>query len=387
MNLFSLLAVDNGIEMRGDAFLPPQGSTFAQSTDWAFYVITWISVLFFCIVVGAMLLFMIKYRRRPDQQMKPAPTHHTLLEITWSVVPLVIVIILFFVGFVGFSDQFTPPSNATNVEVDAKKWAFTFTYSNGGVSGGELWVEVNKPVRLVMTSSDVLHGFYVPAMRAHRNIVPGRVTDLWFTPIELGTYNVFCTQYCGDGHSTMHADLHVVSHEELEAKLREFADVFHTKDPVTGAMKDVAYEDVGKKLYTTLGCNACHSVNPGERIRGPSWGNMYLYHQTLTSGHEVAPDVNGMPTAEQFKSWEAYLDESIMAPSKEIVANYENIMPSFDAQLGSTDPKSQAYQKRKALIAYIKSLSDRYNKDVKAADSFKHVVAETQPDTQPQNGK
>ncbi len=358
-NLFSLASLG----------LPDSASKFGEIMDPIWDLILWVTVFFFAIISGTLILFMIKYRRREGRVLEEAPTHHTALEISWSIIPLIIVLAIFYIGAKGFNDSNVAPTNAYPIEVDAKKWNFSFTYPNGG-NDGELWVVKDQPIRLMMTSEDVLHGLYIPAFRAHRNIIPGRVTDMWFQPTVLGDYNIFCTQYCGAGHSNMTTMVHVVNQKEFDQKLVEMADLFHKKQP-DGKVENVPYIEVGKRLYTQLGCVTCHSVD-GSRGQGPSWKDMYLHLQKLQPGCMQAggqiEDVPGKPTDKEFHDWEDYLNRSIQNPGADIVETFQNIMPSFSAQL---DGSPYNVKKRLALIEYIKSLSDRDTPDVQASDPTK----------------
>jgi cytochrome c oxidase subunit II len=359
--------------------LPEPAAKFAATMDPIWDLILWVTLFFFAIICGTLILFIIKYRRREGRVLEAAPTHHTTLELAWSIIPLIIVLAIFYIGAKGFNDSNVAPTNSYPVEVDAKKWNFSFTYPNGG-NDGELWCVKDQPVRLIMTSEDVLHGFYVPAFRAHRNIVPGRVTEMWFQPTTLGDYNVFCTQYCGDGHSNMTTHVHVVDQKRFDLELARMADLFHQDG------KPVEYADVGKRLYTQMGCVTCHSTD-GARGQGPSWKNLYLYGQKLQpgcmqSGGQIE-DVPGKPTDTQFKDWDQYLNRAIQNPGADVVETYQNIMPGFSAQL---DGAPYNIKKRKAIIEYIKSLSDRYTPDVKKEDPTKPApedASTTAPATAP----
>jgi len=348
--------------------LPEAASKFGETVDPIWDLVLWTSIFFFAIIVGTLILFMIKYRRRAGHVQEKAPTHHTTLELAWSIIPLIVVMVIFVLGAKGFNDTNVAPSNAYVIQVDAKKWTFSFTYPNGG-SDPEIWVVKDQPVRLVMTSEDVIHGLYIPAFRAHRNIVPGRINEMWFQATQLGDFNVFCTQYCGNGHSNMTTMVHVRSQKEFDAKLAEMGDLFHKK--TGGSVEIVPFVDVGKKLYTQLGCATCHSLD-GTRLQGPTWKNLYLYTQELEpgaiqSGGKVAGVEARVPTADEFRDWDTYLNRSIANPAADIVKTYQNIMPGFTSQLDGA-PDSQNVLKRRAIIEFIKTLSDRYTPEVLAAD-------------------
>jgi len=187
-------------------WLPRQGSTVASEIDASWGIVYWLSVFFFALITFLLVYFIVRYRARPGYRMGDSPEHNTPLEVFWSVVPTLIVIYLFWIGYKGYLNMATPPQNAYEVLVNGQKWNWLFTYPNGHVDP-ELHVPVDTPVRLVMTSSDVIHSFYVPDFRIKRDVVPGRYNKLWFEAVEPGTHDVFCAEYCGTNHSTMLAKL------------------------------------------------------------------------------------------------------------------------------------------------------------------------------------
>ncbi len=388
--------------------LPDAAAKYAETMDPIWDLILWVTTFFFAIIVGTLILFMIKYRRREGRVLEDAPTHHTVLEAAWSIIPLIIVIVIFFIGAKGFNESNVAPDNAYVIQVHAKTWSFSFSYPNGG-SDSELWVMKDQPVRLVMQSDDFLHGLYIPAFRAHRNVVPGRIVEMWFQATKLGDFPIECTQYCGKGHSDMTTWVHVVTQNEFDAKLVALADPFHTKDAKTGKMVDVPYPEVGKKLYTQMGCNACHALDEKRTAGGgPGWGNMYLYTQKLDPGcAQSGGEITGVdtatrvPTAKEFQDWDAYLDRAILDPNADIVTGFSRgVMPGNFASLLGGNPGEVNYLKRKAIIEYIKSLSDRYTKNPEVQKADKTIPgpapkpgaattasAATVSATKPENGK
>ncbi|MCZ7683121.1 MAG: hypothetical protein M5U28_31655 [Sandaracinaceae bacterium] len=232
--------------------MPAQASTLAPMVDSLYYDIYWISVAFFVAIVGAMVLFAWRFRRQKGVKSKP-PGHHNALELFWTFSPLILLAYMFHEGFVGFMFMSVPPPNSINVRVEAFQWGWRFQQPNGLVES-ELWVPQGRPVRLIMGSvprgtevgqGAVLHSFFVPALRVKRDVVPGMYTSLWFEPTRLGTYDIFCTEYCGvgapaegavltesdlrvdgrptaaAGHAGMLSRLHVVPPEEYERHLIE----------------------------------------------------------------------------------------------------------------------------------------------------------------------
>lgn len=320
-------------------WLPEVASEAADSHDVTFYAILWTTTFFFLLVVGLMLFFIVKYRRRPQAETEAAPTHNTPLEIAWTLIPLIIVIVFFVMGFVGYMDFEFAPADSETIEVTGQKWSFNFTYPNGG-SSNELFVQEGRPVRLLMRSADVTHALYIPAMRVQRNIVPGRTIEMWFKPTKAGVYDVFCTQYCGDGHSAMVTKVHVLDAAGYAARLSQLA------NPFKGPNDEIlAYHEVGKKLATP--CLQCHAVEPGSPVNtGPSWLTTWRQTHTFADGSTLAADAPE-------EQWEAYVKESIINPGAKLRTGYSNVMPPYASQYSGT-PMKEA--KLKALVEYIKSL-------------------------------
>jgi len=305
-------------------WMPPQVSTVAQGVDWLFNFILWISVFFFALIVGLMILFIVRYRRREGHEAQESPSHNTALEITWSVIPIILVVLIFFFGFRGFLDMSTPPANAYEVLVDGQKWKWTFTYPNGYVDEN-LHVPVDRPVQLVMSSSDVIHSLYVPAFRIKRDVVPGRYAKAWFEATAPGEYDLFCAEYCGTSHSDMIA--HVIVHPvgEFETWLDKASNFLETMSPV----------DAGRKLFQVRGCTQCHSADGSAKI-GPTLLGAFEREERTSDGSTIIADEN-------------YLRESILEPTAVIVAGYEPVMPTYQGRLKDGEVT--------AIIEYIKSLS------------------------------
>jgi len=321
-----LLQVVDGAapEDGGSSFwMPPQVSTVAHSVDWLFNLILAISVVFFLLIVVLMVVFVLRYRHREGQSAKASPSHNTALEITWTGIPVVLVIVIFVFGFKGFLDMSTPPANAYEILVEGQKWNWSFTYPNGYVDPN-LHVPVDRPVRLVMSSQDVIHSLYVPAFRIKMDVVPGRYSKAWFEATEPGEYDLFCAEYCGTGHSNMIA--HVVVHPvgEFETWLEKASNFLDTMTPV----------EAGQKLFQVRGCQQCHSVD-GSGKTGPSLLGVYGHNQILSDGTSVVADEN-------------YIRESILEPQARVVAGFDPVMPTYQGRLSDDEIV--------AIIAYLKSL-------------------------------
>ncbi len=308
----------------GSFWLPPKSSTVAPAVDAVFNVIYWVSVVFFVLIVVTMVVFLFKYRRRPGVEPKPAPSHNTVLELTWSGLPLLLVIAIFYLSYRVYLDMVTPPQNAYEVVVTAQKWSWSFTYPNGYIDP-ELHVPVDKPVRLVMTSEDVIHSLFVPAFRIKMDVVPGRYTKAWFQATEPGEYVIFCTEYCGTGHSDMLSQVVVHPPGEFETWLADASNFLATMPP----------HEAGEKLVTARGCPQCHSADGSAGI-GPTFQDLYGKTHALADGSMITVDEN-------------YVRESILEPMAKVVAGYEPVMPTYQGRLEDDEIL--------AIIAYLKVLA------------------------------
>ncbi len=319
-------------------FLPEQASEVAPKIDWIHNLITDLSVFFTVAIVGAMIYFAIRYRERdgkPHETPRIEGSH--LLEIVWTVVPTIISFIIAYYGIVYYWDLRAVPSDALTINVRAQKWKWDFEYANGKATTGEFVVPVNKPVKLVLKSRDVLHSFFVPAMRVKSDAIPNRFTYVAFTPVKTGTYQTFCTEYCGDLHSAMLAKLHVVSQDEYDRWVND-----NSEEKLKQMMKP---SDRGKILYSQKGCNACHSLNGTPGV-GPTWLKAWGKSGEFSDGAKYSFDEN-------------YVHTSIINPNSQIVKGFTpNVMPSFAGQL--SDPEIED------LISFIKTL-DGSNPEAQAA--------------------
>jgi len=359
-------------QLKGSLLLPPRASNLAVDVDQAWNVILWTTTFFFIIVVGAMTWFVFKYRRRTNPSATSTVTHNTPLEIAWTLIPLVILIIFFFVGFLGFVNYDNPRSDSTIIDVEGKKWNFQFTYPNGAISD-TLYVEKDKPVRLNLHSIDVMHGFHIPAFRIQRDLVPFRQTVLWFIPTTFspppnpthndpGGFFIFCNQYCGDGHSKMYTRVHVLDPAAYAQKMTELANPF--KEKVNGKDVYVQYKDLGHKLYLQMGCATCHTVD-GKNSTGPTWQGLWKRDHTFSVTHEPGYTLKA---SDDDAKWVDYLTRSMLTPSADVVAGFQNQMPSFAAQLSGGAPDAHGFiandEKRRAIQEYIKSLGNEGYKPV-----------------------
>jgi cytochrome c oxidase subunit II len=186
----------------GNFWMPPSGSTATDSVDWLFYGILGLSIFCFAGITISVVYFSWRYRHRKGHSAEPSSSHNDTLEVTWTVIPSIICVIIFLLGWKGFMDLNTAPKHAYEVQVVAKKWDWSFKYPNGWVDTN-LHVPVGEPIRLVMRSTDVLHSFWVPAFRVKNDVIPNRYTKIWFEATTPGVYRLYCAEYCGTQHSNM----------------------------------------------------------------------------------------------------------------------------------------------------------------------------------------
>ena len=242
-------------------------STF-HDVDGLFYFTYAVCIFFFVLITGVLFYSVVKYRRKTfDQQTASNTTHNTPLEVVWTVIPLIIVMVMFAWGFKGSLDMTNPPEAAVRntIKATAKQWNWTFTYPNYPTpSYNEVWVVKDRPVQFALESLDVLHAFYVPVWRVKRDVIPGRFQTVWCTPTEFGDYHLFCAEYCGKDHSRMYAKVHVVTQEEYDKH------PWDKWDDSTPAAAAKSAEGIYKQI-----CASCHSVNGTPGV-GPTWSGLFV---------------------------------------------------------------------------------------------------------------
>jgi len=310
-----------GVDL-GTFWLPRQSSTIAAEMDLGWDVAYWLSVFFFVGIVAAMAYFMWRYRRRSENDITSTVDHSLPIEITWTVIPSIMCVGLFLVGFKGYINASIAPAESYEVQVRAQKWSWKFIYPNGTVAD-ELRVPLGKPVRLIMSSTDVLHSFYVPEFRIKADVVPGNYTTVWFEATELGEKQIFCTEYCGDDHSFMLASVIVLEPAKFQEWLQS------TEGPPAG----VSPVEHGQKLFAR-NCASCHTVDGTARV-GPTLLKVFGKDEKLADGSTVKVDEN-------------YLRESILNPNAKVVFGFQPVMSPFKGLLKDHELD--------ALIAYIKEL-------------------------------
>jgi cytochrome c oxidase subunit II len=304
--------------------LPPAKSTMAGETDALFHFINITSIILLIGITVAIIFFSWKYRRKSDNDVTPVITHNSKLEITWSVIPLILVMIVFGWGFTGYLNLTTAPDDAYEIRVVGKSWLWEFHYETGYVSVNELHVPVDRPVKLVMSSDDVLHSFYIPDFRVKMDVLPNRYTSVWFEAIETGESVIYCAEYCGSAHSNMLATTHVHSAEDFETWLETAA----------SADDDLEPAELGEQLVTRNACDTCHSTD-GSIRQGPSFQGLWGSESEMQDGEVVTVDEN-------------YVRESILEPNARITAGFDPVMPSYSGTLSD--------RQIDAIIEYLKTL-------------------------------
>jgi len=318
---------------------PEQASTFAPQVDHLLYFLLAVAVFFTVGIFTAIAYFAIRYRRRSDREL-PRAVHGGLpLEIAWSVIPFGLTMVMFTWGASVYFKESRPPDNALQIYVVAKQWMWKLQHMEGRREINELHIPLGRPVKLTMTSEDVIHSFYVPAFRVKQDVVPGRYSTLWFEPTKPGRFHLFCAEYCGTRHSGMTGWIEVMSPRDYQAWLGGGAS--------TGSLAEN-----GQKLFEDLACGNCHKADGSGRC--PTLVNLFGSTVPLTSGATVKAD-------------EAYIRESILQPAAKVVAGYQPVMPTFQGLVSEEGVLE--------LVEYIKSLGP----GTAAGPAAKPAVGKSQP--------
>ncbi|MBC7742407.1 MAG: cytochrome c oxidase subunit II [Bdellovibrionaceae bacterium] len=306
--------------------MPVQATEISKQVDNLYGFLVVVSFVSCAILIGGMIYFAVKYKRKTQNDKTAYITHDTRLEVLWSVIPLIVFLLVFAWGWIIYHDMRTMPTNALEIQVTGKQWAWSVDYKNG-VKASEVVVPVNRDVKLILASDDVIHSFYVPSFRIKQDAVPGRYTALWFRAEKLGEFHVFCTEYCGTSHSRMLTKLRVVSQADFDKWLTEESDV-----------SGLPLAQRGAKIFQTRACASCHSVDSPVVKVGPSlkarWGTPLNVEDGTTGVFD-----------------ENYVRESVMLPQQKIAKGFPkpSPMPSFQGQLSEAEMI--------ALIEYIKGLN------------------------------
>ena len=309
--------------LSASALFPCEASTIAPYADELYFFLILMTIVG-VILVGALVFgFSIMYRK----EKHPVATQiegSTLLEATWTIIPLAIFLICFVWGALLYFRIYNPPTNAMNIYVVGKQWMWKAEHPGGQHEINALHVPLGRPVQLTMISQDVFHSFSIPDFRVKREVIPGRYTTVWFEATAAGQYHIFCTQYCGTKHSAMIGEVTVLTPEDYQK---------WTQQSTSG----MSMAQNGERLFASMGCNACHSGNAA--ARGPNLAGVYGSKLQMANGSQVL--VN-----------DAYLRDSILNPSQHVTAGYAPIMPTYQGQI-SEDGLID-------LVEYIKNLQTNY---------------------------
>jgi cytochrome c oxidase subunit 2 len=303
---------------------PVQASTLAPQVDHLLYFLLTVAAFFTILIFFCIFYFAVRYRRKSETEVPPEIHGSLALELTWTIIPALLTMVMFVWGAAVFMKGQRPPNDAIEVYVVAKQWMWKMQHMEGQREINELHVPVGKPVKLIMTSEDVIHSFYVPAFRTKQDVLPGRYTVEWFQPDKPGRYHLFCAEYCGTKHSGMIGWIDVMEPADYQAWLSG------------GRTGNETLAQAGERLFTELACINCHHLT--DKGRCPDLVGLFNQPVKLTTGETIKAD-------------EAYLRESILNPNAKIVAGYQPVMPTFQG-LVTEEGVLQ-------LIAYIKSLGQR----------------------------
>lgn len=333
--------------------LPPQASTVARDIDGLHYFVITVTMIGAAAVGIAVVYFVLRYRRSARRGGDQTPDERSgrsqggmPLAFEFGVIGFLVslFVLWWIIGFRQFVDLQDPPEDSLDVYVTGKKWMWSFAYPGGGASNTVLYAPVDRPVRLVLSSRDVIHSFYVPAFRIKQDALPGRTTTAWFEATEPGTYDLFCAEYCGAGHSTMRGQIVVLSAVEYQEHVEELPRVEiasgrYDEPSVLGGEvtgQPLSLAAMGERVATERGCLRCHTVDGAPHI-GPSWARLYGSRVPLAGGGSVVAD-------------EAYLTESMMDPRAKVHLGYRPVMPPYQGLLTAAETG--------ALVEYIRSLRE-----------------------------
>src|SRR5579884_1784817 len=303
---------------------PETASTLASDVDHLYYFLTAVSIVMTVLIFAAVFFFAMKYRRRSPDEVGHYFEGSMRLEIAWSVIPFLIMLIFFGWGAKIYWNQYTPPKNAYNIYVVGKQWMWKVQYPEGQREINELHVPIGRPVRVTLASEDVIHSFFIPAFRTKHDVIPGQYYDMWFTATKPGRYHIFCAEYCGTEHSGMIGWVTAMEPAAFENWL-------------AGGGAEGSMAAQGEKMFQQLGCSTCHLLD--EQGRCPILRGVYGSRVLLDDGRTIVAD-------------DAYIRESILNPNAKIVAGFhKDVMPTFQGQVSEENLLQ--------LIEYVKSLAVR----------------------------
>ena len=299
---------------------PPRASALAWQVDGLYFLLIAVSAFFSLLIFALIFVFAVKYRR--EVHPHPVQIEGSLpLELAWTLIPLGICMIFFAWGSLIFFQEARPPKGSMEIYAVAKQWMWKFEHETGQREINQLHVPVGRDVKMIMSSQDAIHSFFVPAFRIKADVLPGRFTMTWFRPTKPGSYHLFCAEYCGTDHSGMIGEVIVMEPAAFQAWL-------------SGGGGSGSLASNGQQLFQQLGCATCHRFDT--QGRGPNLAGVFGKPVLLDDGRTVTADEN-------------YVRESILNPGAKIVGGFKPIMPSFQGQVTE--------ESLMALVAYVKSLA------------------------------
>jgi cytochrome c oxidase subunit II len=325
----------------GTPLFPEQASTMAGRVDNLYFFLLAIAVFFSLLIAGLIVYYAVKFHRKRPDEVGVAVQGGLILELTWTIVPFLITMVIFVWGASVYVAMAHPPEETLNIYVVGKQWMWKFQHLDGQREINELHVPVGRDVKLITTSEDVIHDLFVPAFRVKADVLPGRYVSIWFRATKPGRYHLFCAEYCGTRHSGMIGQIVVMEPVEYQTWL-------------SGGAQEGSLASAGEKLFQDLACNTCH--RPDAQGRGPVLQGLFGKAVTLQSGETVTVD-------------EAYVRESILHPTAKVASGFQPIMPTFQGLV----TEDQLLE----LIEYVKSLSA-----APAAQTTGQTPTQTQPPSQ-----
>lgn len=305
------------------ALFPPEASSIAPYADALYFFLVLISLVGLAVVTLLIVVFSVKFRK--DQNPEATQIEgSTLLEATWTIIPLALFMVTFVWGALLYFRIYNPPTNAMNIYIVGKQWMWKAEHPGGQHEINALHIPINRPVQLTMISQDVFHSFSIPAFRVKREVIPGRYSTVWFEATQPGTYHLFCTQYCGTLHSQMIGQIVAMTPDEYQAW-------------TAGSTSGSSLAQNGERLFASLGCNSCHSG--AADAHGPNLAQIYGGKLQMANGSFVTVD-------------DAFLRDTILNPTMHQVAGYAPIMPTYQGQISEEGLID--------LVEYIKNLNSNY---------------------------
>lgn len=303
--------------------MPEQASSLAADVDTLYRFLLAVSGVLTIAIAGTIVFYAVKYRRGSPASREVRSTHFLLLEAAWIVIPLFLTMGMFAWGAMLYFKQTRPPPGALQIDCVAKQWMWKFQHPEGKAEINDLHLPLGRDVRVNLISEDVIHSLFIPAFRIKQDVLPNRYTTVWFHPVQVGQYHLFCAEYCGAKHSAMRGVVHVVEPREYQAWLSNLSAEGTSSESSDG-------------LFGHYRCNTCH-MRGGQPGRGPPLENLFGSEVLLASGQKVTADEN-------------YLRESILRPAAKVVAGYQPIMPAYEGQISEEGVLQ--------LLAQIKAMSN-----------------------------